>query len=54
MSEYFIRLGMSEDMRMQIEAWRIGQLQVIGKIPSFSEAARQLIEKGLFDGKDKD
>lgn len=54
MSEHFIRLGMSEDMRMQIEAWRIGQLKDMGKVPSFSEAVRQLIEKGLFNGKDKD
>lgn len=53
-SEHFIRLGMSEDMRMQIEAWRIGQLKDMGKVPSFSEAVRQLIEKGLFNGKDKD
>jgi hypothetical protein len=46
-SEHFIRLGMSEDMRMRIEAWRMECLKDTGKVPSFSEAVRQLIDKSL-------
>lgn len=52
-SEHFIRLGMSEDMRLRIEAWRMESLKDTGKVPSFSEAVRQLIDKSLTDKKNK-
>lgn len=47
MSEYYIRLGMTERMRKSIEAWRTSRLEVEGRIPSFSEAVRTLINVGL-------
>ena len=50
MSEHFIRLGMTDDMRQQIEAWRAKQLQETGSIPSFSEAVRLLIAQSLSHG----
>jgi hypothetical protein len=53
-SDHFIRLGMSEDMRMRVEAWRMKCLQETGRVPSFSEAIRQLVDKGLDHDKTKD
>lgn len=47
MSDHFIRLGMSNDMKAKIEEWRSKQLAETGSIPSFSEAVRQLVEKGF-------
>lgn len=47
LSEHYIRLGMSLDMKAKIELWRGKQAAELGKVPSFSEACRQLIEKGL-------
>lgn len=48
MSEYFFRLGMTDDMRRQIEAWRAENPDPeTGKIASFAEACRQLIAAGL-------
>lgn len=49
-SEYFFRLGMTNDMRRQIEDWRIGHRDPeTGKVPSFAEAIRSLVEKALED-----
>lgn len=50
MSEYFFRLGMTEEMRRSIEDWRAGnQDPETGKVPSFAEACRTLILRGLKD-----
>lgn len=50
-SEYFFRLGMTNDMRRQVEDWRIENRDPeTGKTPSFAEALRSLIELGLSDG----
>lgn len=49
-SDHFIRLGMSEDMRIAVEKYRVACLEADGRMPSFSEAVRQLIQKGLDDG----
>lgn len=50
-SEYFFRLGMTDEMRRRIEDWRIENRDPeTGKIPSFSDAVRQLIESGLSNG----
>lgn len=47
-SEYFFRLGMTDEMRRQIEDWRAeNQDPETGKVPSFAEACRQLIAAGL-------
>lgn len=46
MSEYFIRLGMTLDMKTKIESWRAEQQKSTGTVPSFSEACRQLIKQG--------
>lgn len=46
-SEHFMRLGMTEEMRQRIEAWRAAQIATAGSIPSFSGAVRLLIERGL-------
>ncbi len=34
-------------MKEAIERWRADQLAATGSIPSFSDATRQLVEKGL-------
>ena len=48
MSEYFFRLGMTEDMRRAVEDWRVeNRDQETGRIPSFAEALRVLVQKGL-------
>ena len=48
MSEYFFRLGMTDDMRRSIEDWRAENRDpATGKVPSFAEAIRQLIAIGL-------
>ena len=46
-SEHYMRLGMTEQMRKSIDAWRISRLEIDGRIPSFSEAVRALIDVGL-------
>lgn len=51
-SEFFTRLGMTNEMRKQVEDWRIQERdEETGKVPSFSEALRRLIDKGLGNGK---
>ena len=50
-SEHFMRLGMTDDMRQRIEHWRVEQLEHLGRVPSFSEAVRELIERGLDERK---
>lgn len=45
--DHYIRLGMTPQMRDDIERWRIDQGLKTGKVPSFSDAARQLIQIGL-------
>jgi len=40
-------LGISQGMKDQIEEWRVTQLRETGNMPSFSEATRQLIARGL-------
>ena len=47
MSEHYIRLGMSLDLKGQIEAWRAEEQARMGTVPSFSEACRRLIVEGL-------
>lgn len=48
LSDHYIRLGMSNEMRQKIEDWRIlNRDPETGKMVSFSEAARLLIDKGL-------
>lgn len=48
MSEHFIRLGMSQDMQRQINDWRVQNADAeTGKMLSFSEACRKLIQGGL-------
>lgn len=51
-SEYFVRLGMSDRMRRQVEDWRAENREEGGRVMSFSEALRQLVDKGLSVGKD--
>lgn len=52
MSEYFFRLGMTDNMRRRIEDWRVeNRADGNGKVPSFAEAIRALIERGLSGGK---
>ena len=46
-SEHFMRLGMTNAMKARIEKWRADRLADEGAIPSFSDAVRQLIERGL-------
>jgi hypothetical protein len=49
-SEHFTRLGMTHDMQRRINEWCAAHADSItGKLPSFSEGCRQLIEKGLAD-----
>jgi len=49
-SEYFFRLGMTRNMQRQINDWcAANRDETTGKTPSFSEACRTLIEKGLAD-----
>lgn len=51
MSEYFFRLGMTDDMRRSIEDWRTENRDPeTGKVLSFAEACRQLIARGLSNG----
>lgn len=48
MSEYFFRLGMTNDMRRAVEDWRFeNRDKKTGKIPSFAEALRALIQRSL-------
>ena len=50
MSEYFFRLGMTNTMRRAVEDWRADNRDPdTGKTPSFAEALRSLIERGLDD-----
>jgi hypothetical protein len=46
-SEHFVRLGMTQGMKADVERWRVGQLEKTGSVPSFSEALRVLVNKGL-------
>jgi len=49
-SEHFIRLGMTQEMQRGINEWCAANADPeTGKIPSFSEACRQLITKALAD-----
>jgi hypothetical protein len=55
LDEYYCRLGMTNDMRKQIEDWRsLNRDEETGKIPSFVSAIRQLVDKGLGHDKTKD
>lgn len=45
--DHFIRLGMSPSMRDDIERWRANEGLENGKIPSFSDAIRQMIQMAL-------
>jgi hypothetical protein len=45
--DHFIRLGMSPTMRDDVERWRAKQGLATGKVPSFSDAIRQMIQKTL-------
>ena len=48
LAEHYVRLGMSNEMRQSVEAWRAENRDPdTGKVASFSEALRQLIERGL-------
>lgn len=48
MSEYYFRLGMTEEMRRSIEDWRAENRDPeTGKVLSFAEAVRQLIASGI-------
>ena len=48
MSEYFFRLGMTEEMRRSVEDWRAENRDPeTGRIPSFAEALRTLIDQGF-------
>jgi hypothetical protein len=47
-SEYFYRFGMTNEMRKSIEDYRASNRdEETGKTPSFGEAMRALIERGL-------
>lgn len=49
-SEHFIRLGMTQDMQRSVNEWCAAHADKdSGKLPSFSEGCRQLIDKGLSD-----
>ena len=48
LSDHYIRLGMSNEMRQKIEDWRVlNRNPETGKIVSFSKAVRLLIDNGL-------
>ena len=47
LSDHFFRLGIAQSMKDDIEKWRVAQLEKTGKVPSFSEATRQLVQRGL-------
>ncbi len=48
LAEHYIRLGMSNEMRANVEEWRINNRDPeTGKMVSFSEAVRLLVERGL-------
>ncbi|MGB0903080.1 GIY-YIG nuclease family protein [Halocynthiibacter sp.] len=50
-SEHFIRLGMTQEMQRKVNDWCADNRdEGTGKMPSFSEGCRQLIERGLSDG----
>lgn len=54
MSEYFFRFGMTNDMRRAVEDWRIENRDPeTGAVPSFAEALRSLVEKGLGSSADE-
>ena len=42
-----INMTIPDDLRDRFEAWRAGQYQETGRIPSLADAARILIHKGL-------
>ena len=47
-SEHFVRLGMTKDMQRRINEWCAENSDPdTGKLPSFSEGCRQLIDRGL-------
>lgn len=45
--DHFIRLGMTDSFRLRVERWRAQQVEKTGKMPSFSDAVRQLAERSL-------
>lgn len=45
--DHFIRLGMTPAMANEIERWRAKQGLATGKVPSFSDAVRQMIQRVL-------
>ena len=48
LAEHYVRLGMSNKMRQDVEQWRADNRDdATGKVVSFSEALRQLIRLGL-------
>lgn len=50
MSEHFVRLGMTKEMQRRINEWCVENADAeTGKLPSFSEGCRRLIERGLSD-----
>lgn len=51
LAEHYVRLGMSNEMRQAVEQWRVDNREPeTGKVVSFAEALRQLIQIGLEDG----
>lgn len=55
LAEHYVRLGMSSEMRQAVEAWRAENRDPeTGKVASFSEALRQLIQAGLAHAASKD
>lgn len=47
LSDHFLRLGISQTMKNDVERWRVAQLEKTGSVPSFSEAVRRLVQLGL-------
>ena len=48
LAEHYVRLGMSNEMRQDVERWRAENRDPeTGKVVSFSEALRRLIQAGL-------
>ena len=46
--EYYYRLGMTIEMRKEVEDWRVlNRDESTGKTPSFAEALRMLISLGI-------
>ena len=49
-SEHFVRLGMTHEMQRRVNEWCASNPDPeTGKLPSFSEGCRRLIEAGLSD-----